>query len=205
MKGLMKFKKLFVFVILTAFSLGVVSCGDDGDNGAGKPTDAIKGNYAGKMVTSSVNPQDGNRDNETPGVDVTAKVDNEYISFEDFPIRDIVVSIAGGDKADEIINIVGKISYKIPYKATINEAKDIISFTMTPEPLHLEVTIPGNSVEENKTLNIDVEITTAENGNYDVKTTDIKFSITATKILVDDEELTGFTATSFGFQMAKAK
>lgn len=205
MKGLKKLKKLSAFVILTVFSLGAVSCDNDGDNGPGKPTDAIKGSYAGKMFTSSVNPQDGNQNDEIPGVAVTAKVDNEYICFDDFPIRDIVVSIAGEEQADEIINLVGKVSYKIPYKATINEAKDNISFTMTPEPLHLELTLKGTEEKENQALIIDVEVTASQDGNYDIKTTDITFKIDATKVIVNDKELPGFTPTTFEFQMAKAK
>lgn len=206
MKGLMEFKKLSVLVILAVFSLCSVSCSSD-DNGPTNPTDAIKGNYAGKMVTSPEVPApvDGNMDDATQGVDVTAKIDNENINFENFPIRDIVVSIVGEDKADEIIEMVGKVSYKIAYKATINEAKDNISFTLTPEPLHLELTIPESGEKENKTLIIDVEVIAAENGNYDIKTTDIKFNITATKVLLGETELPGFTPTSFGFCMSKAK
>lgn len=76
---------------------------------------------------------------------------------------------------------------------------------MTPEPLHLELTLKGTERKENQALIIDVEVTATQNGNYDIKTTDITFKIDATKVIVNDKELPGFTPTTFEFQMAKAK
>lgn len=89
--------KRFVFLVM---ALGLVtiftSCDDDDEPKPNVPalTDVV-GNYAGKMQTTSVSPL-AEEGEEPQGTDVSAEVTNENVSFEKFPVADLITAIMGG-------------------------------------------------------------------------------------------------------------
>jgi GTP cyclohydrolase I len=99
--------KRFVFLVM---ALGLVttftSCDDDDEPKPNVPalTDVV-GNYAGKMQTTSVSPL-AEEGEEPQGTDVSAEVTNENVSFEKFPVADLITAIMG-EAAPGIIEAVG--------------------------------------------------------------------------------------------------
>ena len=139
--------KRFVFLVM---ALGLVttftSCDDDDEPKPNVPalTDVV-GNYAGKMQTTSVSPL-AEEGEEPQGTDVSAEVTNENVSFEKFPVADLITAIMG-EAAPGIIEAVGDVSYKVKYTPTFNDDKTVISIAFTPEPLILEINFPTEPTE----------------------------------------------------------
>ena len=77
---------------------------DDDDAGTPPPTEpgveAVIGTYSGTMSLEEAAPTAGNETSET--TELEASVSDKEVLFADFPIRELVVRIAGEDGADAI-------------------------------------------------------------------------------------------------------
>lgn len=219
MKKEFKLNRLFVFMLVLGCSFSFTACNDDDDPTWEKPDvispAAMFGDYTGKMNILTVSPTESEGlegEEETPaGLDISAKVNNDTVYFENFPIRDIVLSIVNDEEtADKIIEAVGNVKYKIGYTPTLTEAKDSVKFVLDPKPLKLAVSIPsGDEDVEDQTLNIEVKVSQSEGGNYELKTTKLKFKFNAEKVMLDEGEgqvdLPNFTPTTFDLLMEKTE
>lgn len=214
MKRFLKPTSLFVSMLLVGFSLSTVSCSDDDDNNSGDivTTEAVRGEYTGKMQSWSAvagSGEDTADDGEQPaGVDVTASVDADSVLIQDFPIKDIVLSIVGDETvADGIVEAVGQVDYRMAYTPALSVAKDSISMELKAEPLKLNVSIPSTSEGESTPLVVEVEIEVGSVGKYSVETGNLKFSFAATKVKLGEgdgqTELPSFNSTTFDFDMNK--
>lgn len=214
MKRFLKPTGLFVSMLLVGFSLGTVSCSDDDDNNSGDiiTTEAVRGEYTGKMQSWSAvagSGEDTADDGEQPaGVDVTASVDADSVLIQDFPIKDIVLSIVGDETvADCIVESVGQVDYRMAYTPALSVAKDSISMELKAEPLKLNVSIPSTTEGESTPLVVEVDVEVGSVGKYSVETGNLKFSFAATKVKLGEgdgqTELPSFNATTFDFDMNK--
>ena len=82
---------------------------------------------------------------------------------------------------------------------------------MAPEPLKATVSVPSESPDaEPAVLNIESQISAEDVGDYELETSNLKFTLTVMQISVQDEEGTdvsipNFEPMSMEFSMAKAQ
>ena len=219
MKELFVFKNRFVSAVVLSCSLGFTSCGDDDEIPFVPPItpQVMYGNFDGKMITFSINPletENGDQDETPVGTDISAKVDNDTVYFDKFPIKDIVFSIIKDEeKTNQIIEAIGDVKYKVGYKAQLNAAKDSVCFTLDPKSLNLEFVIPEPAPKEGEEvtpIKVEVKISAVEEyvNSYELSSTNMKFKFRADEVVLGGGEepiLVEFTPTVFYFDMKKAK
>ena len=158
------------------------------------------GDYTGGLTFDpGVNPTEGEEgEEEINGIAVDATVRNDTVYFNDFPVRDVIASVVGEESADQIVEAIGTVSYKVGYKASMTAAKDSVYMEMSPKAL--ELTLP---VDEKNTTTVSVEISAANKGNYEFETQNLNMELKAEKVLVNEQEFPTFPATGFIFEMKK--
>lgn len=204
--------KRFMFLVM---ALGLVttfvSCDDDDEPKPNSPvlTDVV-GEYTGKMQillpTSAATEGE-----ETPeGTDASAKLTQDEVVFEKFPVADLITAIVGEEEAPGIIEAVGDVSYKMKYTPAFNDEKTAISLTFTPEPLVLEINFPteetaeGEEGEETPDLKVEVTVTTPVAGTFAYTGNELDFNLQATGVKVNGEPLE-LPVTTFSFNLTKTK
>ena len=199
--------QLFVSVLFLGGVLGFTSCSDDDDPALPEvTTEAMFGSYTGTMETHAVVAH--SEGEEAPaGVAVEATVNNDTIYFDQFPIRDIVLSIIGDEEqTDQIVAALGDIRYKVGYAPALTEEKDRITFDMDPKPLTLQV---PTGIEEGQMLQIEVKVAAVDGAAYTLESQQLNFSFGATEVLLGEGEtqvaLPGFQPLTFEFQFQKQK
>lgn len=197
MKKIIRPIQFFAAMLLLGCNFTMVSCDNDDENAPVIPdevtTDVMYGDYAGKMTVFSVNPNEnednGEGENDTTSVDISASVKNDTVYFEDYPIKDIVLSIVKDeDTANKIVEAVGKVNYKIGYEPKLTSAKDSIICNLEPESLKLSVTIPSSTEENPQALQIEVKVEANNNAMYAIEEGNLKFDIHATEVLLGEGE-----------------
>lgn len=211
--------RLFVSMLTLGCSFSFVACSNDDDN-IPESTDEVTtelmfGDYTGKVMTSSIVPSEGEdagEGEELPtGTSVSAKVNNDTVYFEQFPIKDIVLTIVKDEAlADQIVESVGDVSYKVGYEPTLTAAMDSIKFVLDPKPLKLSIAIPSKTEgEEPQVLLIEVKVKAGETAGYAVENANMKFNFAATEVLLGEGEeqiqLPNFPSTTFNFDMIQNK
>ena len=206
---------LFAAALFVVGTVGFVSCDVDNEGGGTSPsTSDMYGNYVGTVRTVAVghNGEAESSEDETPeGVEVSVKADRDTIYFDAFPVEDIIVSIYGEEDAPAIIEMLGDIKYSVGYTPALSEAQDSISFRMAPEPLKATISVSSESPDADPAvLNIESQISAEGIGNYELETSNLKFTLTVMQISVKDEEgadvsIPNFEPMSMEFSMAKAQ
>lgn len=202
MKKEMKFNRIFVSLMLAGCTLGFVACSDDDDPKT--PTEPkvedVYGDYTGTMQTTVLEKsvREGEEGGEPVGIDVNAVVKNDAVYFDEFPVRDLIVSIVGEEQADVIVEAIGKVSYKVGYEATMTAAKDSVYMEFDPKPL--EISVP---LSEDNVLSVTVEVAAGEKGSYEFETKNLNMGIRAGEVKVNDEPFPAFPVTAFAFEMKK--
>lgn len=210
--------RVLALMAFVGCALGFTACSDDDNNNTppGEVTaEVIQGNYTGKMKTLYLSTQDlntGNDGEETAqGVDITATIDKDSICFADFPIKDIVLSIVQDETmADQIVEAVGQVSYKVGYEATLNAAKDSVRLGTDPKPLKLAVQVPAaTNSEETQALVVEVSVDPVPGGAYSVEDSEMKFSLNVTEIKLGEGDqqvaLPNFNGMTLNFDMTQDK
>lgn len=224
MKDLFALKNLFVSaMILTTCSLGFTSCDDDEDEIPIIPPVTAKvmyGDFTGKMLTTSHAPlsdeNDGEEEETPAGTEVTANVNNDTVYFDKFPVKDIVLSIiTDAEKANQILEAIGDVKYKVGYEAQLNAKQDSVRFALDPKSLKLEFTMPestpaeGEEVTVPTTVEIKISAVKEALNSYELSSTNLKFKFRADEITLTKGEQTtpveGFAPTVFDFDMKKTK
>ena len=208
--------KWFVPMLMIGCAFAFTACSDDDDDTPAIPdevtTEAMYGDYTGKMLTLTVSPtadEENGGEETAEGVDVSVKVDNDTVYLDKFPIKDIVLSIVQDETlADMIVAAVGDVNYKIGYEPTLSEAKDSISFVMEPEPLKLSLSIPS-ATGEAQAMVVEVKVEAVEGAGYAVESGNMKFDLSATEVLLGEGDsqmpFPGFVPTTFKFDMNQQK
>ena len=213
MKRFFKPVKWIFPMLMFGCAFAFTACSDDDENTPVVPdevtTEAMYGDYTGKMLTLAASPTADEGEDTPEGVDVSAKVDNDTVYLEKFPIKDIVLSIVQDETlADQIVEAVGDVNYKIGYEPTLSEAKDSISFVMEPEPLKLSLSMPS-ATGDAQTMVVEVKVEAVDGAGYAVESGNMKFDLSATEVLLGEGDsqisFPGFSATTFKFDMNQQK
>lgn len=203
-------KNIYSLLLIAVASFGMISCDNDDNNGMLNPpeeitTDVVWGDFTGNVLMTPIEKEEGNE-----GLTITAKVENDTIIFDDFPIKDIVLSIVKDEEtANEIVELVGKINYKIGYEPELSEQKDLVSLTLNPKPLDLSVNIPIGNEGEITPLLVRVKIeATGTSDSYIVESMNLNFKFIVREILIgskdtDMAEIEGFVPLFFDFDMTE--
>lgn len=212
MKKVFQPMRVFISMLLLGSSFSFVACSNDDENIPDEVTTATMfGDYNGKMIANSIVPSEGEGEEAPAGVSISAKVNNDTVYLEQFPIKDIVLAIVKDEAmADKIVESVGDVSYKVGYESTLTMAKDSIKLVLDPKPLKLSVTIPSVKEDEApQTLLIEVKVKAGEGAGYAVESANMKFRFAATEVLLGEGEeqssLPGFHSTTFDFDMNQVK
>ncbi|MCF2576345.1 DUF4840 domain-containing protein [Phocaeicola barnesiae] len=213
MKRVFKPVKWIFPMLMFGCAFAFTACSDDDENTPVVPdevtTEAMYGDYTGKMLTLAASSTADEGEDTPEGVDVSAKVDNDTVYLEKFPIKDIVLSIVQDETlADQIVEAVGDVNYKIGYEPTLSEAKDSISFVMEPEPLKLSLSMPS-ATGDAQTMVVEVKVEAVDGAGYAVESGNMKFDLSATEVLLGEGDsqisFPGFSATTFKFDMNQQK
>ena len=206
---------LLAAALLVVGTVGFASCDDDNGGGGTLPSASdLYGNYVGTVRTVEVTHNEKTESSEggtSEGAEVSVKVDRDTIYFDAFPVKDIIVSLYGEEEAPAIIEMLGDIKYSVGYTPALSEAQDSVSFRMAPEPLKATVSVPSESPDaEPAVLNIESQISAEDVGDYELETSNLKFTLTVMQISVKDEEgadvsIPNFEPMSMEFSMAKAQ
>ena len=204
---------LLAAALLVVGTVGFASCDDDNGGGGTLPSASdMYGNYVGTVRTVEVTHNEKTESSEggtSEGAEVSVKVDRDTIYFDAFPVKDIIVSLYGEEEAPAIIEMLGDIKYSVGYTPVLSEAQDSVSFRMAPEPLKATVSVPSESPDaEPAVLNIESRISAEDVGDYELETSNLKFTLTVMQISVQDEEgadvsIPNFEPMSMEFSMAK--
>lgn len=210
MKKVFRPMRLFISLFLLGSSVCFVACSDDDDASQAPEeitTETMFGDYTGKMTPYSISPSEDESEEIPVGVDVSAKVNNDTLYFEQFPIKEIVLSIVKDETlAEKIVETVGDVTYKVGYTPTLTVNKDSITFMLDPKPLKLSLTIPSTKEDgEAQALIVEVKVKAGETNQYVVESSNVKFYFAATEVLLGEGEsqtaLPGFEPTTFHFDM----
>lgn len=181
--------KWSLVMMLAVIGLTFTSCDDDDDTPKVPTVEEVVGDYSGKMNYAAV------KETAETGTDLSLKVEKDSISFEEFPYEGLVKTIIQNeDQANGIIEQVGKLSYKVAYKAAMNAANDSISLTLDPKPLKISV----------EGLEVDVTITAEEKGSFAIEKNNLKFSLTATEAKLGEANVLE-APIKLSFDMTKKK
>lgn len=216
MKKQFKLHHLFIPMCILGCSLGFTACNDDDNPNIILPpteitTDAVFGDYTGKMQmtnlpheSASISTYEG--EEEAESTDIIANVQQDTVYFDNFPIKDIVLSVVGDEEtADRIVKAIGTVKYQIGYTPTLTEAKDSIFLKLDPKPLKLSFTDPDTEA----TIQLEVKVEPIDGANYEVASTNLKFNFNLPEISTNEGEeqvpLPGFTPKAFSFDMNKGQ
>lgn len=209
-----EFKPLHVFAatLLLGCAFGFTACSDDVNNNLPNPdevtTDAMFGSYTGQMTIQELQAAaSATAEGEGEGTSVSARIDNDTVYFDSFPIEDIVLAIVGDETtAGQIVEAVGDVSYKMAYEPTLTAEKDSILFDLKPEALKLSVNLSADETEA-AALQIEVKLEADAQGGYDVESGSLGFGFNVTEVLLGEGEeqtpLPNFAAKSLQFDMDK--
>lgn len=194
--------KNFAAVMMMFVGLTFASCDDNNEPDDKFTGETMYGDYTGIMTSQASTLEEG----ETAGVEITASVDNDTVTFSSFPIHDIVMSIVGDEDAtNAIIEAVGDVKYEIGYKPTVVASSKSINMQLDPEPLVLNVVLSPESAP----LTVTVEVSAGKDAAYTSLDSKMKFSITVDKVWLgngdDKTELPGFEPLTLSFDMTQSK
>lgn len=209
MKKLFKAKIIFMAMLMLGGNMAFVSCSDD--EGENLPTEttaaSVYGEYNGNVTIAAISTND--TENSDEGTAVSATVENDTICIDSIPVRNMVMAVVSDEsEADRIVKEMGKVSYKIGYKPTVNAAKDSVMLALDPKPLQLSFkTAPQEEGGDSVAVSMEVKMSSADGANYEGKTTNLKFVFSADEITVDNDgaqsALPDFNQTTFNFSMKK--
>lgn len=156
-------KKMLKWSFLTMCAMvgmTFTSCDDDDD--VVMPTvEEVNGQYAGTMAYGEAEP-----------VALELEVANDSVVFAEFPYEALVEAVVGEDAAAGIIELIGKLEYKVAYKAEMNAACDSVRMTLEPETLNIPL---------NEAVAVAVTIESAGDAAYAVSEKNLKFNLKATE------------------------
>lgn len=195
-------KKSRTFLTVLVMTLGLAACDNNDENSPVIPpaqitTDVVFGDYAGQMFTSLVEKEEG-----TAGTEVSAAVNNDTIAFDSIPVKDIILSVVNDEEtANQIVEAIGAVAYKIGYTPSLTEAKDSVLLALDPKPLELTFSLPSEG-EEAQQFAVKVQISAMESGNaYEVESAGLKFHFVAEEVLLNEQPVAEFKPMLFDFEM----
>lgn len=199
-----------MLVMALGLSVATTSCGDDDSAPEVQSAKDVEGNYAGKMLVTSIPPvaPEAREAAESPvGVDVTAKVEATDVVFAKFPIAELIKLIVGEDLAPGIIEAVGDVTYKLPYTAKLSKDYATIDLTFAPVPLELEIALPPvvapTEGEEAPKTKVTVTISAEDAGVFTYEGKTLKFNMNIEKVMLGETEFPMPAQLKLNFGLAR--
>lgn len=200
MKTILSLKKSIIYVAAVAAMFSMVSCDDNNDEPKPLTLTDVNGTYQGNIAVDI----NTGRASEKPGSTITAKVESNKISFEDFPVGDFVIAIEGAEAAEAILEGMEAVPYEVEFESKLNTAQDSIYLTIEPEALAFSYTKTEGEGEEAEevTTNVKVTIKAGETiGAYHEEK--LKLYWVAEEISVNDEALEAYKPQYLRIELIK--
>ncbi|MDR0961892.1 MAG: DUF4840 domain-containing protein [Mediterranea sp.] len=189
-------KSLMLAAMAFCLTAAFVACDNDNESSTVTLTD-VNGSYAGTVKTDVAQPASREANASEPtGTEVTAAVQNDSIEFLNFPVTDLIASIAGEEHVDDIVNLLGTVDYKVGFLPSFGKSNTIISLSLDPQTLTLQY---GEGETSTK---IDVTVAATEAGTYTYNGQTLAFNLKVTEVKVNGEAF-DFPETTFTFSLAK--
>lgn len=206
MKNFKSLRTYLVLVMALGLSVAITSCGDDDSAPQVISAKDVEGNYTGKVLATPIQPEQRDAATDEPkGADVAAIVDAENVVFAKFPVKELIEALVPGEGAAAIIEALGDVTYKLPYKAALNKELTQINLTLAPEPLELEIALPplvnptgdAREGEEAPKTKVVVTISAADAGVFTYEGKTFKFKLMVEKVTVGAIDFPLSTQLSF--------
>ena len=204
MKSAIELRKLFFACMVVGSTVVLSSCSDDDDDKTPTPPSVtdVYGDYSGKMLVTPLEaPKKVNTGEAPAGTDIAAVVEHDTVYFDNFPIADLVAGIVGEEQASEIVEKIGKVSYKVGYEGALNAAQDSIYMEFDPKPL--AVSFELGEGDEAVTYNVEVTISAVKKGSYELSSKKLGFDLNAEKVTMGETEVPTFVPSEFAFKLNK--
>ncbi|MDQ1856685.1 MULTISPECIES: DUF4840 domain-containing protein [unclassified Chryseobacterium] len=179
--------RFFITVLMVLVGFTLYSCNDnEGPDIPPVKMEDLAGNYKGKLIIVQ-----GNSKRE--GIK-EFKVKKDTISFDEFPVAEIVKAVVKDPaKAEAALKTMGKVKYDLKYAAVINTANNVIELTLTPKTMELQIPVDGVN---KKTV---VEFVSKQKGYYVGLDQTLRYAFTAEKITVDGTLVTPYEVIDYNF------
>ena len=193
------------FIAALTLTLGITTftaCSNDRDTPEVISVKDIEGNYTGKANIAFTE----SSTSSTPilQIEVEVRVKEDTIYFGKFPIDVLITSIVGEEKAPEIIQLAGDISYKVGYKPTFNEGYTQILQTLDPKPLKFTIENPSEEEgEQPDVIEIEATVSAPDKGVFTYQDKTLKFKLIIERAKLNGESCEGFPMEDLTFEMNK--
>lgn len=196
MKEKLNFKFLVMLMMFLSGTVCFTACSDDDDEPAVEPkVEDMYGEYAGKMQMQVLDAAASTKETAAAGTDVTATVNNNKVTFADFPVRDLVVSIVGEESADALLAAIGTVSYEVAYTPTIAADKATISMALDPKPLVINLAMLS--------MEVSVDISALNEGVYTFANGKLQMGLKVESVSLNGTPLPTIPQMEFTFDLTK--
>ena len=197
MKEKLNFKFLVMLMMFLGGTVCFTACSDDDEPAVEPKVEDMYGEYTGKMQMQVLDAAASTKETAAAGTDVTATVKDNKVTFADFPVRDLVVSIVGEEGAEALLAAIGTVSYEVAYTPTIVEDKTTISMALDPKPL--VISLPMGSM----TMEVTVNIVAMNNGVYTFANGKLQMGLKVEKVLLNNNPVPTIPQMEFTFDLTK--
>lgn len=176
--------KHFLFVVM---ALGLVTtfvaCSDDDDDPTAPMLTDMVSIYQGAAIVSIAELDLAEGEEGGLTIDVEAEVKSDVIEFKDFPVTDMITLMLGEENAEQIMEAIGKVNYKVEYKAAFNKDKSEIELDLTTEPLEIKFKLPAEGEDgEYKEMIVKAVFAANEKGVFTYANDKLTFSLKLTEL-----------------------
>lgn len=192
-------------LVIAALALGIstlTACSNDGETPEVISAKDAEGNYTGKATITFI------ESSTLPGpispAEVEIRVQKDTIYFGKFPADALITNIVGEEKAPEIIEFTGDISYKVGYKPAFNEGYTQIVQTLDPKPLKFTIRIPsGKEGGQPDSMEIEATVSATDKGVFTYQDKTLKFKLILTEAKLNGKPCEGISTEDLTFEMNK--
>lgn len=121
-------------------------------------------------------------------------IGQDSIVFAEFPVEGLITAVVGEALAPDIITLVGKVRYAVPFSATESKDKKEVSITLKPTTLEL----PAAAVK------VFVSSPATPKGNFVVETGIMTYTLVADSVYMAGQKME-FTPMTLSFEGTKKK
>ncbi len=198
------YSKTAIAALTLTFGISITTftaCSNDGNTPEVISVKDVEGNYAGKASITFI--ESNTSPTPIPQIEVEAKVKEDTIYFGKFPTDVLITSIVGEEKASEIIELAGDISYKVGYKPAFNEGYTQILQTLDPKPLKFTIKIPSEEENLPDVMEIEATISATDKGVFTYQDKTLKFKLIVESAKLNGRPCEGISMEDIVFEMNK--
>ena len=196
------YSKTAIAALTLTFSMTTfTACRNDGNTPEVISVKDVEGSYEGKanitFIESSTSPT------PIPQIEVETTLKEDTIYFGKFPTDVLITNIVGEEKAPEIIELAGDISYKVGYKPAFNEGYTQILQTLDPK-LNFELmgVRPDRQIKPD-VMEIEATISATDKGIFTYQDKTLKFKLIVESAKLNGKPCEGISMEDIVFEMNK--